>query len=226
MIPRRTWRVLASAAAALTLVVAGLQTFAVVEVWRPYNVANGQLAGILESLGAGEGDVVALPVHGFRTRRPPVYWEASWVPLVSRATVLYSHAGGFGLLAGPEEQLDRLGAYLFLAGENASSIEGVLDGPPDTPEQHFLAGWLREGLIHEPSTRAATLEEMRRELLPRMDRLIRDPASSPLRRARRVIVADYRVDPLFDASRIARLVSVERIIDSGVWRVRVGPPSH
>lgn len=221
--PRR-WRIASGVAAGVILIVAVLQTRAMIAVWRPYNVANGQLAGILESLHAGEGDVVAMPVHGFRTGRPPAYWEASWVPLVSRATVLYSRAGGFGLPPSSQEQPNRLAAYLFLAGEDAKSLQMILTGPPDSREQHFLAGWEREGVVHEPSTRVAALAELGQELLPKIIGLGRGSTPPFLGSARRIIVADYRVDPVFRADRIARLIAVDQVLDSGEWRIRIGHP--
>src|SRR5262249_21543971 len=136
----------------------------------------------------------------------------------------YSHAGA-SLLSEWDEQANRLAAYLFFAGEDSKSIESILTGPAESPEQHFLAGgW--EGLIQEASTRKATLEELRRELLPRLERLIRDTSASPLNVARRVIIADYRVGPVFDPKRCAGMIAVDRLLDSGVWRVRVGPPSY
>jgi hypothetical protein len=226
MFGRRAWHALASTAAVAILVFALLDARAVVAAWRPYNVANGQLARILASLKTGDGDLVAMPVHGFRTRRAPVYWEASWVPLTSRATVLYSRAGNFGLPLGSSEELDRLATYLFLCGEDAKSLEAILSGPPDTPEQHFIAGWEREGLIHESSTRATTLAEVRRELEPRMAGLIQSPTPGFLLPARRVIVADYRDEPIFRGDRIARLITVDQVLDSGAWRVRVGHVEH
>jgi hypothetical protein len=42
--------------------------------------------------------------------------------------------------------------------------------------------------------------------------------------AARVIVADYRDGPELSADRIDRLLVVDRVHDSGTWRIRVAHP--
>ena len=212
-------RVVASAGIAVALVFAVVDLRGTVTAWRPYNTANGELARALTVLGAGEVDLVVVPVHGFRSRRPPQYWEASWVPLLSRATVLYSSAGVFLVPAGAPIHLDRLAAYLFLAGEDDRSIQAILDGPPRTNEQTFLAGFGRELLLVGRS-QAAMLAEIRRELIPRIDAVPRD-LPHLLAGTRRVIIADYRDAPQFRAERIEQLFTIDSVIETGVWRVRV-----
>jgi hypothetical protein len=222
MFAQRTWRVLATVGAIAIVIIALLDAWATYTAWRPFNIENGQLARILDSLKTSDGTVVAMPEHGYKTKRTPDYWEASWIPLRSRATVLYSHAGAFGMPEGSGEQLDRLAAYLFLTGEDAKSVQAILSGPPDSSAQHFLAGWEREGLIHERSTRDATLAAVGRDLLPRLGGLLQGSSPSSLKHGQRIIVADYRLDPVFTSGRITRLVNVDSVIDSGEWRVRVG----
>jgi hypothetical protein len=42
--------------------------------------------------------------------------------------------------------------------------------------------------------------------------------------ADRLIVADYRTHPTLKSDRLARLVSIDRTVDTGIWRIQVGRP--
>jgi hypothetical protein len=211
------------------IVTASVGTFAVLEagattrMWRTYNAENGDLARALVALGPTAADVVVVPIPGFRTPRHPYYWEASWVPLVSPATVLYSSHARMLLAPGSPEESDRLAAYLFLKGEDPHSLDALLAAAPTTPEQTFLVGYGRE-LFLESDARQGTLAEVRRALRPRLEALMEGRPPRPLMAASRVIVADYREEPVLSPDRLDRFLIVDQVVEGGVWRIRLAHP--
>jgi hypothetical protein len=192
-------------------------------MWSDYNADNGELARALESLSLMSEDVVVVPTHYFRSRHHRAYWEASWVPLVSTAKVLYSSGGRFLLPEGSSEEADRLAAYLFLRGEDRNSLSAILDVPRLRSEQAFLVGFGRE-LFLASAAGAETLAAVRQELQPRLDALAVGEVPDCISRARRVVVADYRDDPELNVDRIRQLVAIDRVFDVGPWRIFDGRP--
>jgi hypothetical protein len=221
-LPRVAARTLLAAATVVVLVFALAQHRAFVRLWGPLNSNNGELARAFGDLSLSEADLVLVPTHRLRPPRPPLYWEASWVPLVSPARVLYSAHGRLLLSEGSGEEFERMGTYLYLRGEDRRSLDAILDGP-STADQAFLAGYGRE-LLLVSSARPRLLETIRRELDPPLAALERREVPAFVRAARRVIVADWRDTPELDPDRIRALVNVEREWDAGVWRIRMGPP--
>ena len=190
---------------------AALIAFAILDVraattaWRPFNRANGELARAFGMLDLTPDDVVVTPVHGFETTRFPVHPEASWVPLVRPATVLYTPAGKRMLPPGSTESAERLAAYLYLEGEDVRSVRAMLAAPAETTERQFLAGYGRE--------LEAPLQALDAGTLPRF-----------LRVSQRLIVADYKDDPIFKTERIERLFVTERVVRTGAWRITIAVP--
>ena len=210
-------------------VIAAVTVFAVLDsratgkFWHAYNADNGDLVRALTAAHAGDGDVVVTPINGFKSQRVPQYWEASWVPLVSTASVLYSPHGRILLPAGSPEEAERLATYLFLEGEDAQSLDAMLSSPTNTAEQSFLVGYGRE-LFLESAAREATLAEVRRTVRPEIEALVRGETPRFLKSARRVILADYRDAPVFSESHATSLLTFTEASDAGVWRVRLGHP--
>jgi hypothetical protein len=195
-----------------------------VTTWKDYNEANGELARALGRLRLSDRDVVVAPIHGFKSNRSPKYWEASWVPLISRARVLYSSSAVF-LVQNIAEHVDRRAAYVFLTGETSSSIRRLLEAPlPNTNEQAFLADHRRMLFLYTRH-RAKVLADIRHELEPRLVALERGIMPAALADADRVIVADYLDAPVFSADRVARLLRAQTSRTEGRWRITVAAPS-
>lgn len=214
---------------ACATVVAAVTVFAILDsratgsLWQGYNADNGELARALRAAHAGDGDVVVTPIHGFRSGRAPQYWENSWVPLVSTATVLYSPHGRLLLPAGSPEEAERLATYLFLEGEDAQTLDAMLSSPTNTAEQSFLVGFSHEPFL-ESSARDATLADVRRTLRPELEARARGEIPGFLKSARRVILADYRDAPVFSEPHAASLLTFTDVLDAGAWRIRFGYP--
>ncbi len=221
-VPRIAARTVLASATAVVLTFAVAQHRAAVRLWGSLNSENGELARAFRDLPLSETDLVVMPTHRLRSPRPRLYWEASWVPLVSRARVLYSGHGRLLMPEGSAEEFERMSTYLYLRGEDRRSLDAILDGP-STGDQAFLAGYGRE-LFLVSSARPRLLDTIRRELDPPLGALEHGDVPAFVRAARRVIVADWRDTPELSPDRIRALVNVEREWDAGVWRIRMGPP--
>lgn len=221
-VPRIAARTVLAATTAVVLVFAVAQHRAAVRFWGPYNSENGELARALGELSLSEADLVVIPSHRVRSARPPLYWEASWVPLVSPARVLYSGHGRLLVPEGSGEEAERMSTYLYLRGDDRRSLDALLAGPA-TGDQAFLAGYGRE-LFLVSSARPQLLDTIRRELDPPLGALERGDVPGFVQAARRVIVADWRDEPELNADRINALVHVEREWEVGAWRLRIGQP--
>lgn len=217
-----TTHAVASAAIVAIVIFALLDARATARTWRPYNEDNGQLARALVSLQMDERDVVLMPVRGFHGDQSPTR-EASLVPLVSRATVLYSPAGRFLLPSGSPEDQERLAAYLFVQGRDVRWLDAALRAPAETNEQHVLAGYGREFFLSS-SARDATLADIRRELEPRLEAFAHGSVPHVLLSARRIIVADSRTTPVFKADRLDQWLATDSVVEAGAWHIQVCRP--
>jgi hypothetical protein len=86
----------------------------------------------------------------------------------------------------------------------------------------FFVGYRPEFV--PPAARGRILDGVRRALVPRLEAIAGGQAPRFLMAADRLIVADYRTHPTLKSDRLARLVSIDRTVDTGIWRIQVGRP--
>ena len=215
---RRVVRAVTAAAATATFIYGCLAAYSTYRWYLPRNVARTDLVIALSS--AAPDDLIVAPNDMLED-------ETSWLPLVSKAQVLFSGSAEFVLgSADAAENARRLALFLYLKGETADSVRVALWQQGVSPYQRLLVGFRRTQLLSS-GERERTLVAVERELLPRLrDAEQRTPEVLRfLRQYRRIFVIDQAGDPFFRADRIGTVLRLEgerRLAEP--WILRWGVP--
>lgn len=209
----------AVALAVVMLVYGGLASYLTLRWYLPRNVARADLAAALSA--AAPNDLIVAPDDALEE-------ETSWLPLVSKAQVLFSRSAEFALgAADAAADARRLAFFLFLQGETAESIRAELGVRGFSLGQRFLAGFRRMQLLSS-GERDRVLEAVGRELIPPLlDAERRAPEVVRFfRQYRRIFVVDRVDDPFFRADHVnvfIRLEGERRLAEP--WILRWGTPA-
>lgn len=136
----------------------------------------------------------------------------AWAPLASRSHVLFCRNAQVLLSPKQNQGVQRLrqAFYLYFTGRDARWVENVLDDPTQANELPRLT-FLGQSATHEVEGQA-TVNSVRSELIPMLDRVERNDSTvqSFFRQYRRIIVIESAARPLFDDSRLAGYLNIER----------------
>ena len=172
----------------------------------PFNQVQKDKAGILVSLDLQPDDMVIADARF-------VDDTGCWLPLLSRARVLFCRDAEFALLRADEDRVQRLrqALYLYFAGRDPAWVDQVLSPAGDFSEQNFLSLTL-ERLDLEGPQRAEALASLKALIDSRLALVEQgDPAARLMfGDFRRIVVLDRADDPLFERSRIAKYLRIER----------------
>lgn len=163
-----------------------------------FNQAQKEEANILVPLNLQADDLVIADARY-------VDDTSCWLPLVSRARVLFCRNAEFALA--PEElesvQDRRLAFYLYFSGWDEARVSQLLSPEMPSSQQDFLS-LTQERLALEGPERAAALAALKSRLLPALASIEnRDPAAQQfLRQSNRVVVIYQAEDPTFSRARL------------------------
>jgi len=180
---------------------------------------NAELAGLVKLVAAlnltGE-DLVIAPA---KTVDDP----SAWVPVVSRAQVLYARNAEFVLdHAALPVQDERLARQLYFAGMTPSELARVLDPNGGTLTEQARIIPVGERFFYDTADWERVLGNARERLMPLTKTLEGNPAemSAFLKQYARVVVIDTRNDPDFAAERLVQHLKVDEMFQTahyGVW---------
>jgi hypothetical protein len=172
----------------------------------PFNQAQKEKADILLLLNLQADDLVIADARF-------VDDTSCWLPLLSRARVLFCRNAEFALVPEDENRVQRLrqALYLYFAGRDPAWVDQVLSPAGDPSEQNFLSLTL-ERLVLEGPQRASALASLKSLVDSRLTLVEQGDPSARLLfgSSRRILVLDRAGDPVFARSRLARYLRVEQ----------------
>jgi len=169
-----------------------------------FNKEQAELALLINSLRLRESDLIIAPSRN-------VDDTAAWVPLLTKAKVLFTRNAEFVLPPKEKEKIQRcrLALYLFMSGRDVAWVESTPVTPEGKAQQKFLSLVGEEILLDGPD-RERSLYSIKEKLTPFLLKIINhDPEIREFfRRYERILIIDHVHNHLFQPPRISAYLEV------------------
>jgi len=171
-----------------------------------FNASQAKVAGLLESAGLGNNDLVIADAR-FVDSTP------CWVPLLSSSAVLFCRNAEFVLAPEQKKNIQqyREAIYLYLTGHDTIWLEKTLS-PAGSVEAQRPLSLIQSNTLLEGPHRDAALLEIRDVLSPMLARIeAQDPDTVRFfRQYRTILVIDASERPMFLTSRLGSYLQLTR----------------